>query len=540
MAHPLLYDIRKVFLSKTVLISMLLLIGSSFFLISSFSVTTTTAQLPPNTQVLSWYDSSGTYHFLIFSSNQYGQPVSGVTTQINFTYSPYPPRANSSSYPRFGAPHVSTNSSGEAVLTVSVPPSDINLVNENYSLNLQTTQPNGLSGGGPVPFPYMHRNYGKTTANGTSSTPSPVDAGQVVMLVGSGLITTVTDPSNSLKSDIRVTWAGPYGAVPNGYSLYYKFINGTCYISKDLFCGGIISTSQGSNLGESNMTFLSNMTTYNQIFTPPQLEPNLGNYSQIALGLFYPNGTAVTSTQYYSLNQIYPTPQKITLEQSNQAVITFLTEIFGAFIPLIVIIGSYNSYCKDRISGVLESVLVQPISRRGLSISRFISSFAGMAIAISISMGVVEAIVYSYTRSIFDSTILLASTGAYFVELGAFIGLMMLLSRVIKSSGLLIGIGIVWLFLVFDLFWNMLIQAFAAFSGNGFGTGYYTYAIASDFLNPAQFVQLVVIYLTSYSNWFGFISPAQYGITIPSLVATGVLWVALPLAGFLYLATKRD
>jgi ABC-type transport system involved in multi-copper enzyme maturation permease subunit len=536
MARPLLYDIRKAFLSKTVLISMILLIGSSFFLVSSFSATTTPIQVP-NTEVLSWYDSSGTYHFLAFTSNQYGQPVSGVTIQINFTYSPYPPRANSSSYPRYGTPPVSTNSTGEAVLTLSVPPSDINLVNENYSVSLQTTQPNGLSNGGLLGYPYTHGNYGKTTANGSSSAFSPVGLGQVVILVGPGLISAVTDPSNSLKSDIKVTWAGPYGSVPNGYSLYYKFINGTCYISQAPVCGYV--SSQG-DLGESNMTFLSNMTTYNQIFTPPQLEPNLGNNSEIALGLFYPNGTAVTPTLYYLINQIYPTPQRITLEQSNQAVITFLTEIFGAFIPLIAIIGSYNSYGKDRISGVLESVLVQPISRRGLSISRFVSTFAGMAIAISISMGVVEAIVCYYTRSAFNSAILLASMGAYFVELGAFIGLMMLLSRVIKSSGLLIGIGIVWLFLVFDLFWNMLIQAATSISGAGFGTGYFTYAIATDFLNPAQFVQLVVIYLTSYSNWFGFISPAQYGITIPSLAATGVLWVTLPLAGFLYLATKRD
>jgi ABC-type transport system involved in multi-copper enzyme maturation permease subunit len=535
MAHPLLYDIRKVFLSKTVLISMILLIGSSFFLISSFSVTTTPIQ-PPNTQILSWYDSSGTYHFLAFANNQYGQPVSGVTIQINLnnTRSSFllPP-------PGYSTSSVSTNSSGEAVLTLSVPVSEINLVNENYSAFVQTSEPNGR---GFAVTPYMQS---KTAANGTSSTPSPVGPGQVVVLSGysgsggSGLISTVTDPSNAAKSDISVIWAGPYGAVPKGYSLFYKFINGTC---QGQFGGGGCGyiSSQGNNLGKSNMTLLGSMTTYNQIFTPPQLEPNLGNNSEIALGLFYPNGTAVTSTQYYSVDQLYPTPQKITLEQSNQAVITFLTEIFGAFIPLIVIIGSYNSYGKDRISGVLESVLAQPISRRGLSISRFTSSFAGMAIAISISMGVVEAIVYYYTRSTFNSTILLASMGAYFVELGAFIGLMMLLSRVIKSSGLLIGIGIVWLFLVFDLFWNMLIQAAAAITGAGNGTGYFAYAIASDFLNPAQFVQLVVAYLTSYSNWFGFISPAQYGITIPSLVVTGILWVALPLAGFLYLATKRD
>ncbi|MGI0085580.1 MAG: ABC transporter permease subunit, partial [Nitrososphaerales archaeon] len=397
MAHPLLYDIRKVFLSKTVLISMILLIGSSFFLISSFSATSTPVQLPPNTQILTWYDSSGTYHFLVFANNQYGQPVSGVTLQINFTYSPYPPRVNSSSYPRYGTPRVSTNSTGEAVLTLSVPPSDINLVNENYSARVQTNEGNPYLG-----FAYMQF---KTAANGTSSTPSPVAPGQVVVLgdpgcygcSSGGLISTVTDPSDFARSDIRVNWAGPYGSVPNSYSLYYKFINGTCPAIQDEFGGcSFISTSQG-NLAESNMTFLSSMTTYNQIFTPPQLEPNLGNNSEIAVGLFYPNGTAVTSTLYYLVSQLYPPPQSVTLEQSNQIVISFLMNIFGALIPLIAIVGSYNSYGQHRVSGILESVLVQPVSRRGLSISRFISSFVGMAIAVSISMGVVDGIVYYYT-----------------------------------------------------------------------------------------------------------------------------------------------
>lgn len=544
MTHPLLYDIRKVFLSKTVLISMILLIGSSFFLIASFSVASTPGQQPPNTQIFSWYDTSGTYHFLVFANNQYGQPVSGVTLQINFTYTIYPGSGsssltNSSSYPRYGTSLVSTNSSGEAVLTMSVPPSDINLVNENYSMRVQNSQ--SSDGYGLEGFPYMQYT---TAANGTSSTLSPVGPGQVVVLGNSGgppiVITTVTDPSNSLKSDIQIITARPYGAVPNGYSLYYKFINGTCPAIRDQFGGCNFFPSQNNNLGESNMTFLSSMATYNQIFIPPHLAPNLGNNSGIAVRLFYPNGTAVTSTQYYSIDQLYPTPQKITLEQSNQIVISFFTGIFGALIPLIAIIGSYNSYGHNCISGVLESVLAQPISRRGLAISRFVSTFAGMAIAVSISMGVIEGIVYYYTKSAFNSTILLASTGAYFVELAAFIGLIMLLSRVLKSSGLLIGIGIVWLFLVFDLFWSILIQAFLSISGKEFSAlAYVSYNINGAFINPAQFVQLVITYLTNQSN-YTLISPAQYGITIPSLILTAVLWVAIPLAAFLFFATKRD
>ncbi|MCL5067742.1 MAG: hypothetical protein M1368_05240, partial [Thaumarchaeota archaeon] len=123
MAHPLLYDIRKVFFSKTVLISMILLIGVSFFLVSSFSVSSTGTSQFPNVQVMSWYDNSGTYHFLVFETNQFGQPVSGPTLQANLTVDPFPiggkgPITNPGSYQVYSGPSVTTNSSGEAEFTI--------------------------------------------------------------------------------------------------------------------------------------------------------------------------------------------------------------------------------------------------------------------------------------------------------------------------------------------------------------------------------------------------------------------------------------
>jgi len=66
--------------------------------------------------------------------------------------------------------------------------------------------------------------------------------------------------------------------------------------------------------------------------------------------------------------------------------------------------------------------------------------------------------------------------------------------------------------------------------------------IGSDFFNPAQFLTLVYIYLTNQFTGFAFVPiiPSAYGITIATLVGAGVLWIAIPLAIYLYLATKRD
>ena len=134
MSHPLLYDIRKVFFSKTVLISMILLIGISFFLVSSFSVGSTTQFQSSNAQVLSWYDNSGTYHFIVFETNQFGQPVSGVTVQANLSVDPFSivsktPITNPGSYPVYRGPTISTNSSGEAEFAINFFVSFISVVN---------------------------------------------------------------------------------------------------------------------------------------------------------------------------------------------------------------------------------------------------------------------------------------------------------------------------------------------------------------------------------------------------------------------------
>jgi len=145
---------------------------------------------------------------------------------------------------------------------------------------------------------------------------------------------------------------------------------------------------------------------------------------------------------------------------------------------------------------------------------------------------------------------MLSSAGAFLVEIAAFIGLMMLLARVLKGSGALIGIG-VGLFIIFDFFWAIIILIVVEAARVSFGSlVYYQITIAGEFVNPAQFVGLVDTYITHQSTGAGLlgsatsgnvpITPSQFGITIPSLIAAGLLWSLIPLVAFLYLAIKKD
>jgi ABC-type transport system involved in multi-copper enzyme maturation permease subunit len=131
------------------------------------------------------------------------------------------------------------------------------------------------------------------------------------------------------------------------------------------------------------------------------------------------------------------------------------------------------------------------------------------------------------TGSFVDATLTAAAVSSFLVEVAAFVGLMFLYSHLVKSSGLLIGIGVV-LFIVLDLFWQVIIFALTSLMGGTPSSAVYLQAnIVADFFNPMQFVTLVYTYLTDQftSNP---IQPSTYGITATTLVAAAVIWISFP------------
>ncbi|MGI0081282.1 MAG: ABC transporter permease subunit, partial [Nitrososphaerales archaeon] len=360
-------------------------------------------------------------------------------------------------------------------------------------------------------------------------------SGQVVEVAGSALVPPITDPNNASQREMLVIWSGANGSIPTNYALYYKIGN---------------STLSTYSLQESNMQLLGTLASRPQIFPLPKLNGSTisdKNNSYMDFVLFYPNGTSTSQTLVFPLNQLYPPPAPpITTTAANSIIIGFFQNLFGLFIPLVAIVGSYTGYGKDRISGVIESVLAQPVSRRGLSLSRYLSIFAAQAIAISIAVALIDAMVFYFTGGFASSTLLISSTLAFFVELAAFTEIMMFFSHVVRSSGALIGIG-VGLFMLIDFFWGLIIGLVAGASSTGYNTAQYgQLVIIAQFINPAQFVSLVDTYLTHVATFIGVSSfslpmtPTTYGVSVLSMTVVAVIWIAVPLAAFLYLSTRRD
>jgi ABC-type transport system involved in multi-copper enzyme maturation permease subunit len=299
------------------------------------------------------------------------------------------------------------------------------------------------------------------------------------------------------------------------------------------------------------------MRSYVQVFPAPQLSGNISETSGaiaasgdiVAIGLAYPNGTSIApSTSNLPVGQVYP-DVALTKALNDQVAVSFFETFFGLFIPLLTIVSVYSIYGKDRVSGVFESVLAQPVTRLGLSLSRYISSFSGMSVATLVSVGVLDIIAQHFSGSFIDPSILIPSTLGLLVELAAFIGIMMLLSHLVRSSGSLIGIG-VGLFLVIDFFQGVFATLLSSLLGIQSGSvGFYQLSVGLEFVNPAAFVSLVDTYLTGTISSVGLpilsgqsssIVPQAYGITVPAIVAAAILWILVPLICFLYMAIRRD
>jgi ABC-2 type transport system permease protein len=500
--RPFLYDFKRTITSKTVLILVAIVLLISLAIIPLTSLRSTGGSALPHSPVLYYLDGVSPnlrYHYLTYFTNQYGDGISGVTVTVTFQG------------PTNHTSVIITNSSGLAFVTVNAP-------NASYSVAIkEELSGNSFSIG--LPDPSSSPNTGGVVTH--IATLGYGGGG-----LGQASIQTVVDKRNSSKMNIQVFYAAKYGAVPSSYTLYYKVLP----VNNGIFCKG----TGNCPFNETQMIPIGNLNSYLQIFDP-SIPTGLNATADVWFELFDPNGIAVGSNDFSAFE----------LRQPRQPIVStsiasfFFSGVLGFFIPLMTIIGSYSSYGKDRLTGVLESVLARPVTKRGLAMSRFLSTVLSFTLASAAAVGVVDLLLNSAGGSFLDQSYVLAIIAGLAVEVAAFTGLIFLLSHLLKSTGALLGISIV-LFLVLDFFWSLIIFVLTLLLG---GTSGSAVALQATFLsyyaNPAQFLALINVYILETSSGF-LLTPSNYGVTLPAIILDGILWAVLPFLAFLYLAIKRD
>lgn len=474
---PVIYDFKRAIKSRGVLAVMAFMIVFSLAVLPLISSGAIVVG-PASQLAYSYYSDKDGYHVLVYAYNIFGQPVPDQQWNIS--------AMDGNGFKII----ISTNSSGLAIFDVPANSTQLG------SVHLSAVPVTGTS----VPFREVI-SFGPL-ANRSVSAP---------------IQSFVRDESNSSRNDLFFFAAGPNLTKPD-FDVYYKISSNPLLSSSNL----------------SGMTYLTTLKDYATVvkFLPPS-NATLNEFIIIAIvdkngAVLYKDGISISSLL---LQQTQPSAKELAS--------SFLSGVLGVFVPLMAILGAYSVYARDRVSGILESVLVRPVTRRGLLLSRFISVLLAVSVAVVLTIIVVDAIIWVKLGGSLDADFILSSWAALCVEAGAFIGIMFLLSQFTKSTGALIGIG-VGLFLVLDFLWGLILFLALSLSGSTFGSAdALKLQTLLDFFNPSQYLGLVHILQTGNISGVP-VSVTQYGVTALTVAADGLAWILLPVCLALWVVSKRD
>ncbi len=492
MTNTVAYDVRRTLTSKSLLVIVAIVILISLAVIPFIrSATSPSGISSQSAETLLEYQDSGGYHFFVYAFNGYGDGLSGAITHIRISAS------NGEVY----STNITTNSTGFGSYHLTLP-TGVSAKKLSFSIRYP-------SGGLPKIGSYSFL------------AQAPGEVYTIASDFGAGPVSPIADKSNSTKTDALVVYEGPYGAEPSGYSVHYEFGN--------LSSTASLNFSEGVDLGP-----LSGFVTSFKV-------PSAPNNTQSAIFWITNSTGGLVAYSAYPASTFRPV--KVAVE-ATAIVSSFTSGILSFFIPLMAVLVSYTNYGKDRVTGTIESILTRPVTRRGLAFGRYVSVVLGLCAAIALTLAAIDLTTKIMVNSLLSGTFIFETFGSLAVEVAGFVGIMYLLAHLVKGTGALIGGGVM-IFVVLDFFWSLITFAVSDLLGYASGSaGALRVSITADFFNIAHFYALVGDYQSkSYTGAFGgstAINPASYGITPVTLVLTAALWIAIPLAAFVYLATRRD
>ncbi len=340
-----------------------------------------------------------------------------------------------------------------------------------------------------------------------------------------------------LASALLIYYPGPNGTAPPNYQVYWAASQNESLPATPLPESSMHRLGALTSPGEVFSLVVPTYSTYNSYGPPNGLQSN--DYLQVEL--FTTTGQFAAMDTNQSAANFFP-PSSGT---GTSVVLGFGGTFMVYLVPLMAILATYSVYGRDRLTGVLEGVLARPVSRLGLASSRYLAVIVALCIAVSFAMACLEGLVYWVYGGFLSLDGALTLFAALLVEIGAFTGITFLLSHTLRSAGGLVGISL-GLFALFTVGWLVVLPLIAALTGTYFSAGYETAVIHLDFLNPVQFFTLAQYQLlASVPNGFGPFgggptAPSADGITLGSLIATGLAWTVLPLLGFFYAVRHWD
>ncbi|HLI46614.1 MAG TPA: ABC transporter permease subunit [Geobacterales bacterium] len=477
------YDFKRALTSKSIIIITVIIILLGGSIISFLNPPAIASSTSFSYAV---YVKDSNYEVMVFVYNMYGDPLPNIQVKLNV---------------------LNLNSSNTAT------PSSI------YSVTDQTNN-NGIAffevpKDKAVGFLSLDVSSGSSTINVISGLAYPwSDLIKVINYTGSFVlnpIAKVISASNSSRLDVLLFYVGKNGTLPLNYAVYVRQIN----------------------IGNSNTSGFVELGTLNNYYQIFKLDKFRG---PVDVELRDPNNNTVGSVSFNTeIQSSQPDPTNIAY--------SFISGIMVLLIPLMVILSAYNLYGKDKINNVLDFIYSLPITKLILNLSRYFSIVIMTMIAILLSLGVSDLLLYLKLGSTFAASLWISSLVGFLVPVIAILSIMFILSNLLKSTGSLLAISIV-IWLIFGIFWNAIITILSFGLGVGiFTKDYFNLVIHSYFFNPLEFFSLVNMYTSNgiIISQIGIpANPADYGITLPNLFIAGLGWTLIPFLLYLYLLRKVE
>ncbi len=226
-----------------------------------------------------------------------------------------------------------------------------------------------------------------------------------------------------------------------------------------------------------------------------------------------------------------------------RTVLLIMGLIYGFFVPVMGIQTGYSTYARDRATGVLDTVLVRPVTRTQIILSRYLAVLVASALGIGGALALLDVMDLVEVGAALPLGQLVGLYIGLVVEAVAFAGILFLIAHLVRSPGAIMGSAVV-VFVLIDIVWFFLLLFVGVLLGGLTSAQGQAQVVALEYVDPAGYPFLMLAWVQG--GLFGdVISPpagglASIGLTLGGLAVAGAFWSTVPFALSLWLARRRD